>query len=373
MVCARILVATLSLAAVQGVIADSLAFLTWNINGGQASAAVIEARARLAAAAVGPVDVLMLQEVVSVEQVAAAARGMDLGHYAISDLAPPTSITGAWHESLEVAVASRLPLEGVAEWDTTGREPYGDDHPPRTSAEGIESRSLTLAVDLGEARPTRGFLRADLAGGWSVYSVHWKSSRGESCNAADIANARLRERQAAGLVSDARERIAARRTVVVGGDYNIQAPGRALRVGTDPAVDCRPAGSCEGVCGPAGRDGYDDSIHQLMTMAGRPRLLSASLDETYVRRRLPGGAIDHILVAGAMAGRFDTARTPRLAGELWFGSDHRPVLARARLGSSETLRRQSWTPASRPAHRTWIPGERAAPDGHWAVPNLAGR
>lgn len=327
----RILVAMSWLVVSHTGAADGLTFLSWNINGAQADPAAIEERARLTAAAVGRVDVLMLQEVVSADQVAAAARGMGLEHYAISDFAPPTAITGAWQESLEVAIASRLRLESVAEWDTTGREPHGDGYPPQTSGAEVQAVSLTLAIELGEQRPTRGFLRANLEGGWSVYSVHWKSSRGASCDATDIANARRRELQAAGLVIDAKEQIEAGRTVVVGGDYNIQAPGRALRVGIDRAVDCQPTGSCAGVCGLEGRDGYDDSIHQLMAMGGAPRLLSASLEATYVARASPGGAIDHILVAGPMAGWFKTAITPSLSGELWFGSDHRPVLAKASL------------------------------------------
>ncbi|MGD8275763.1 MAG: endonuclease/exonuclease/phosphatase family protein, partial [Thiohalocapsa sp.] len=304
-------------------------------NGGQADAATLGDRARLTKESVGPVDVLVLEEVISEEQVEAVADAMGLDHYAISDFSPPPEITGAWFASLEVAVISRLPIEGAAEWDTTGREPFGDTFGPRLSTEGIEPELLVLDVEFGETRPSRGFLRVDLEGGWSVYAVHWKSSRGESCNAADLDNARQREDQAAGLLLDATRVLQDGRNVIVAGDYNIQAPGRVLRVGTDVGEDCVPMGSCEGVCGPEGKDGYDDSIHRLLTVNSSARLLSEALDETFVARSFPGGAIDHILVAGTMAEAFDAATTPSFSGELYFGSDHRPVLATVMLGGEE--------------------------------------
>ncbi|MCF7990788.1 MAG: endonuclease/exonuclease/phosphatase family protein [Thiohalocapsa sp.] len=327
--------AALALALSNPAAAESVTFMTWNINGGQADAAALADRARMTMESVGPVDVVLLQEVIAEAQVAAVAEAMGLAHYAISDFSPPPEISGAWFKSLEVAVLSRLPIEGAAEWDTTGREPFGDTFAPRLSTEGVEPELLVLDVAFGENRPSRGFLRVDLEGGWSVYSVHWKSSRGDSCNAADIANARQREDQAAGLVLDAARVLQAGRNVVVAGDYNIQAPGRVLRVGTDAGEDCAPTGSCEGVCGPGGSDGYDDSIHRLMTVDPGARLLSAALDETFVARSFPGGAIDHILVAGPMAEAFEGARTPSFSGELYFGSDHRPVLATVMLGGEE--------------------------------------
>jgi endonuclease/exonuclease/phosphatase (EEP) superfamily protein YafD len=80
------------------------------------------------------------------------------------------------------------------------------------------------------------------------------------------------------------------------------------------------------VCGPRGRDGYDDSIAILLEMDDSARLLSGELGSTYVARRLPGGAIDHITVAGRQAEAFSAASTPPVKGDRWQGSDHRPVL-----------------------------------------------
>ena len=54
------------------------------------------------------------------------------------------------------------------------------------------------------------------------------------------------------------------------------------------------------MCGPQGRDGYDDSIAVLLALEDSARLLSGALAETYVARHYPGGAIDHLLVAGAV-------------------------------------------------------------------------
>lgn len=182
-------------------------------------------------------------------------------------------------------------------------------------------------MSFADHQPSRGFLRADLEGGWSVYSVHWKSSRGDACNADDMDNAAQRENQATGLRMDAARVLDADRTLVVGGDYNIQAPGRVLRVGTDQEEDCDPQGLCEGVCGAGNADGYDDSVHLLLSLDAGARLLSRSLPEPYVAESFPGGAIDHILVAGPRASAFQTAGTPKVNGDRWFGSDHRPVLA----------------------------------------------
>lgn len=309
--------------------------MTWNIFGGEQSAAALEANARAAAEDLGPLDVVAVQEVISEEQVAAIARGLGLEHWVISDFSPPVDITGAWFRSLEVAVISRLPLTAAAEWDTTGREPHGDDFPPRVSDEAVPVEETPINITFGEEVPSRGFLRADLGDTWSVYTGHWKSSRGESCNAADLANAQQREDQARGFAQDMARVIQTGRTVVVAGDYNIQAPGRALRVGTDPEVDCQPAGSCDGVCGVNAEDGYDDSMHLLLSADLSTRLLSAELDETFIESFFPGGAIDHLLVAGELAPDFEMASTPSVEGNRFFGSDHRPVLATVSVGPTE--------------------------------------
>ena len=83
-----------------------------------------------------------------------------------------------------------------------------------------------------------------------------------------------------------------------------------------------------GTCGPGALDGYDDSISALLAIGESARLLSANLPETYVARHFPGGAIDHMLVAGPRADAFSTAATPDVAGQSYLGSDHRPVITR---------------------------------------------
>ncbi|MCF8004194.1 MAG: endonuclease/exonuclease/phosphatase family protein [Chromatiaceae bacterium] len=214
------------LLALTPALADGLRLMTWNVEGGEQPPNVIAGRVAQALAEVGAVDVLVLQEVVAEEQVRAAAEAGGFAHWAMSDFSPPMRITDAWWKSLEVAILSRVPIESAAEWDLTGRKPTGDGHPPRSSAAGVPSRELRVDVDTGDPAPSRGFLRADLENGLSVYAVHWKSSRGEDCTADDRENARRREVQAAGLAADAAGVLAGGRRLVVVGGFYIQAPGR---------------------------------------------------------------------------------------------------------------------------------------------------
>ena len=320
-----------STAAAQEVIA------TWNIGGAQRGAAEIGDSVAALVEEVGALDLLVLQEVISEDQVEAAAEALGVEHWAISDFSPPVSITNNPFGSLEVAVISRTPIARAAEWDTTGRGLAGDDFPPRTSSDLVAAEELPINLPVDDTIPARGFLRVDLASGPSIYAVHWKSSRGESCNAADIEFARQREVQAAGILFDAAQILERDGTVIVAGDFNIQAPGRALRVGVDPSEDCVPTGTCEGVCAVGVADGYDDSIAALLTLEGA-RLLSADLPETFIGQMFPGGAIDRILVAGAGAGAFETATTPEAEGKRFLGSDHRPVLARSQPSEDRDAR-----------------------------------
>jgi hypothetical protein len=66
------------------------------------------------------------------------------------------------------------------------------------------------------------------------------------------------------------------------------------------------------------------------------RLLSASLPETFIGQSFPGGAIDHILVAGPLADRFQDASTPDVSGMSFEGSDHHPVIAIFETTTEET-------------------------------------
>ncbi|MEM9811237.1 MAG: endonuclease/exonuclease/phosphatase family protein [Pseudomonadota bacterium] len=328
---ALLLLGTVGMASADGRIA------TWNANGVEKTPQALALNTRTMIGEIGTLDLLVLQEVISEEQVAAIAKAAGLDHWAISDFSPPVSITGNGFRSLEVAILSRQPMTGVAEWDTTGQEATGDGYPPRTSDPALLSVEDMVDVLLGEVRPSRGFLRADLKDGTSVYAVHWKSSRNEGCTPPDLENARKRELQAEGIVVDAGGILASGGSIIVVGDYNIQAPGQGLRAGTDSAVDCAPIGSCTGVCGAGGEDGYDDSVHTLLQLPGA-RLLSASLGETYIARRFGEGAIDHLLVAGPIAAEFEDARIPETDETEFAGSDHLPVYA-VRSGGDEAATR----------------------------------
>lgn len=312
-----------------------LTFVTWNIDGGQKTPSALRFNAAAMAAIVGPVDIVIVQEVISEDQVDAIAEGLGLAHWAISDFAPPVSITGFWAQSLEVGIISRLPILSAAEWDTTGPHPHGDSYLPRVSNPDIAAEELAIAVGAGENPPSRGFLRAELGGGWTVYAVHWKSSRGESCNVRDAAFARERENQAAGLANDVASEVARGQTVVVGGDLNTQAPGTVLRVGTNLDLDCTPTSTCDGVCGAGGVDGYDDSIQTLLSADNSGQLLSTAVPATYVGGTFADFAIDHLAAFGPRAASFGEAETPDVVGDNFEGSDHRPVFARTTEGPTE--------------------------------------
>ncbi|MEM8550006.1 MAG: endonuclease/exonuclease/phosphatase family protein [Verrucomicrobiota bacterium] len=314
-------------AALTPIPANAQTFATWNVSGAEKSPDEIKTSIQQMVAETGVPDVLALQEVIDEDQVIAAAEALGLDFWVMSDFSPPVHITKNPFRSLEVAVISSMPIESAGEWDLTGQGDNGDNFAPRPSSDLIPTSELEVTVNLGQTRPSRGFLRADLENGIAVYSVHWKSSLGESCNADDIGFARQREDQAAGLVFDAEQQIEGGRTVVVAGDFNIQAPDRVARSGTSRLQDCAPTnGSCEGFCGDGGLDGYDDSISLLLALDDA-RLLSKDVPETYVEDFFPGGAIDHLLVAGSGSAAFSLASTPDVTGSSFAGSDHRPVLA----------------------------------------------
>lgn len=86
--------------------ADAFRLMTWNIEGGEQPPRVIAERVEAALAQTGPVDVLVLQEVVAQEQVEAAAEAGGFAHWAMSDFSPPVRITDGWWKSLEVAILS---------------------------------------------------------------------------------------------------------------------------------------------------------------------------------------------------------------------------------------------------------------------------
>lgn len=235
-------------------------------------------------------------------------------------------MTGKWFRSLEVAIISKAPFVSVAEWDTTGNLPHGDSYDPRSSDVSVSMLSLALEITMkDQERPSRGFLRADFAGGLSVYAVHWKSSGGASGDD-DPLNAAKRENNARGVARDASDQLGQGRTVLIAGDYNIQPIGKHVRVGSDIIQDCTPS---LGNCGAGGLDGYDDSIKIVSDIGNGFRLLSQELRPTYLRGNFGPGAIDHIAVAGPMATDFSTATTISVNSDNYFGSDHSPVMTGA--------------------------------------------
>ena len=260
--------------------ADELKVITWNVAGAERDADAIAESVQTMLAEVGPADILILQEVTAQEQVQAISDFVGMPHWVISDFSPPESITNNPFASLEVAIVSSEPLARAAEWDVTGQAPKGDNFPPRPSSAGTLTEELEIKIGL-EASPRRGFLRAEISGGPVVYAVHWKSSRGEWCNNEDLGNALQREDQARGLAEDAAQLLDDGHNLIIGGDFNIQAPGRALRVGTTLQEDCNPQGTCSGVCGAGDLDGYDDSLSVLLDLPSA-EILSADLDATFV-------------------------------------------------------------------------------------------
>ena len=312
---------------------DETTVLTWNVAGAERDAEAVGKSVSDMVEQVGSADILILQEVIAVEQVEAIAGALGMQHWVISDFSPPESITNNPFASLEVAIVSAAPIVHAAEWDTTGQAPNGDNFPPRTSSGSTLTEELPIEIGLNAA-PRRGFLRAEIEDGPIVYAVHWKSSRGQSCNSDDIGNALQREDQARGLFHDASELVEDGYDLIVGGDFNIQAPGKALRVGTTLQEDCSPNGDCSGVCGDGGLDGYDDSIAILLDLP-EARILSGELGPTFIGFATDSGAIDHLIVAGDHASMFDVASAPTVTDASFHGSDHRPVIASADFARSD--------------------------------------
>ena len=304
--------------------AETPRVMTWNINGGEQDKDILASNAHQMMLDIGDFDILVLQEVISSEQVSEIADEIGFDHWAISDFSPPVHVTGKWFASLEVAILSRTPFLKVAEWDTTGRLPTGDPYDPRVSDATVPTESLDLRLTISDGeRPSRGFLRVDLDDGLSVYATHWKSSRGASGDE-DLVNAAKRENNARGIAKDAALILADGGSVIVAGDLNIQPIGKHVRVGSDTDIDCKPSLSN---CGTGGVDGYDDSMAILAGLENGYRLLSEDVPPTYLGGNFGSGAIDHIAVIGPIAAAFPTASTVSVSGNSYFGSDHSPVFS----------------------------------------------
>ncbi|KAE9625502.1 endonuclease/exonuclease/phosphatase family protein [Parasedimentitalea maritima] len=324
-------------------LAEAPRVMTWNINGGEQDKDILADNAFEMMLDIGDFDILVIQEVISSQQVSEIAEKIGFEHWAISDFSPPIEVTGKWFASLEVAVVSRTPLVAVAEWDTTGRLPNGDPYDPLSSDPSVPTESLDLGLTIVDGeRPSRGFLRVDLEDGLSVYATHWKSSRGASGDD-DLVNAAKRENNARGIAQNAAIVLSHGGSVIIAGDLNIQPIGKHERVGSDPDVDCKPSLNN---CGAGGIDGYDDSMAILSDLENGYRLLSAEVPPTYLGGNFGPGAIDHIAVAGPLAGLFPEAATVSVAGTTYFGSDHSPVFSGAGTDGQDIVRTTAVAPVS---------------------------
>ena len=328
---------------VSSAVAETPRVMTWNINGGEQDKDVLANNAREMMLDIGDLDILVLQEVISSEQVSEISEEIGFDHWAVSDFSPPIEVTGKWFASLEVAILSRTPFSKVVEWDTTGRLPTGDPYDPRVSDTTVPTESLDLQLTMSDGeRPSRGFLRVDLAGGLSVYATHWKSSRGASGDE-DLENASKRENNARGIAKDAATILDGGGSVIIAGDLNIQPIGKHERVGSDLAVDCKPSLSN---CGNGGTDGYDDSMAILADLDNGYRLLSEDVEPTYLGGDFGPGAIDHVAVVGPLASAFPLATTVSVSGNSYFGSDHRPVFSGVGTDGGAVLRTSALAPRS---------------------------
>lgn len=258
-------------------------------------------------------DVVVLDEVTSVEVVLAARDAMGFAGYQVvcSDFAQDDMDT---YNSLEVGLLSRLPVVNVLEFDPT---------PDNTGASSEpEERPLvrTDVAGLSETNAPRGILSVDIPDlHLTVVATHLKSSRGLT-GPQDLENAQMREYVATAMANHAADRLAADTnwTVLVAGDLNVGETD-ALKNGQSLTEDHFQV---------ADGDLYDDT-HAIFSAGLVRGLRMTSLTrglgvETYDDARFAGaGPIDCLYVAGARADQF----APAQRSSRTFGSDHFAVSA----------------------------------------------
>jgi hypothetical protein len=88
---APVLLAALPIAAAH---AQEQRLVTWNVGGAERTSAEVETSVENLVSRIGSIDVLVVQEVIAEEQVAAAARALEHPHWVISDFSPPPNISG---------------------------------------------------------------------------------------------------------------------------------------------------------------------------------------------------------------------------------------------------------------------------------------
>ncbi|HWA97374.1 MAG TPA: endonuclease/exonuclease/phosphatase family protein [Pirellulales bacterium] len=288
------------------VAAAEIRIATWNVHEGF-SVEGIEKRAnelRQFAKAVRP-DVLLVQEVTSLEVLTAVRDCMGLGEYEVvcSDFAPSDEPD---FTALEVGIISRIPLSQVIEYDPSPDFVPGKNSPPELLLEP----QLKLGIRKPEG-DIRGFLWARLDSiKTSVVVVHLKSSRGID-GPADYANAQKREFVAAAIATGVIEDRAYWPDFhcFVGGDFNVGHSDKKKN-GHDLFRD-------------DATDAYDDT-HAMFAegiVGGlKMRNLIGKIQEPTFPA-LPSSPIDNIYAIGPRAAAFKSGVVERDT----FGSDHRPV------------------------------------------------
>lgn len=262
--------------------------------------------------------------------------------------------------ALETAVISKVPIKQVIEYDASPdkyHEVFTEAGPLQGRVQEAQLQSAGDGVFGTVAGTDRGTMRVDLANGLSIFPLHLKSNRNNSCMKI---NGRVRSARREGHVpeellrkqtegfpaateehkenAEKRERVMAAtarlgaaatqdgRVAVIIGDLNTAfEPGK---VGIEEG-DCKLQNfSC--VAGPfpqsacADGDGFDDTLGMLtagLIDGQRWVVLTENIGRTYQDKVYADHAIDHFAVPAAWAGRF----TSTAKAQDTFGSDHFPI------------------------------------------------
>ncbi len=336
---------------------DPLRVVTWNVFKGTDSDVARRKGALIAAGKTIKPDVLVLEEVTSLSAAKDIGRFMGMGDadIVISDWSDDDA---EWFEALEVAVISNLPIVSVTEFETTslnGRVPQSHSgHHAIPSAEDLLTVPLAVNKNITNLG-FRGVLRVELPGELVVYGVHLKSGTPEACRLAEedrpsddifaqlvaagrISNAEQRENVISATVHLANQDIAAGKSALILGDFNIPL-NEPSRTGSDLELsgeECVALTSCEPKAFPdtcPASEGYDEThwILQSGFIEGtKYKALTDGLGRTYIKTVFADSPIDNIYIAGPLA---DHAATAQLVPDpefsergRHFGSDHVPVL-----------------------------------------------
>ncbi len=256
-------------------------------------------------------DILLLQEVTSYKQVERIRDVMGLQgyHFAVSNFAPDNTDE---HQSFEVAILSRFPLDEVTEYDRTPDNANGQFDNEEDGPEPESERELqppNLPGIAANVMPARGYLFARVDELKLLLRVTHLKSSGGSSGAADKTNAKKREVVAAAIAAAvAKDAVGyPGYTSLVAGDMNTGE--------TDPAKRGQNLNDDT-------NDGYDDT-HGLFAaglVSGLTmKSLTIDVGKTYNGTLFPlSGPIDSIYVYGPNTVQFAMAKKTAVT----HGSDH---------------------------------------------------